>query len=104
MIDVNAAKMKEITNLTYDEWFERFEPIENHLSESAPFDGHMFETYGEEIVYIKSTPDKYVWTVVDIEGDLYIMNGYHYVNRVGYMRTHHPFTEADGEIEVIVNS
>jgi hypothetical protein len=34
--------------MTYDEWIEKYRPIKNPLNPDAPYDGTMFETYGQE--------------------------------------------------------
>lgn len=39
-------------------------------------------------------PDsKHLWTVLDCDGDLYAVNGLHYVNRFGYVVTEEPWVE-----------
>ena len=48
------------------------------------------ETFGEDIERVleiyKKTPRK-VWTVVDGEGGMYLVSGYHHVNRMYYVIT-----------------
>lgn len=86
--------------ITEDEFYEKFHPIGNHIVDGAPFDGCMFETYGEELDYInKVTPNnrKNIWTILENEGKLYISSGYHFVNRMGYLITEE---EHDDDIEV----
>jgi hypothetical protein len=73
--------------MDYEDWFETYDPLINHLNNdrSVPFDGLMYETYGEEYNYIKEQPSNKVWTLVDdSEGGLAIIPGHHYVNRLGY--------------------
>lgn len=45
---------------------------------------------------------RYLWTVVDADGDLYAVSGWHYVNRVGYVITQQPWDE-DTEAEWFVS-
>lgn len=73
-----------------DDFFERFQPIQNHFDAGHGFDGQMFETYGAELAFVRqmvaSAPER-VWTVVECDGVMSIESGYHYVNRLGYLIT-----------------
>jgi hypothetical protein len=83
-----------MTNLNIDNWLEIYNPKINHLDDNASFNlgleqGCMFETFGEELDFVrefgKENPKK-VWTIIDGEGeDLYLIAGYHFVNRLGYI-------------------
>lgn len=53
----------------------------------APFAGCMYETFGDELEFIKRQPANRVWTILDAEGELYIVAGIHIVNRMGYLVT-----------------
>ena len=35
------------------------------------------------------------WTVLDCDGKLYVSAGFHFVNRIGYIRTELPWDDAD---------
>jgi hypothetical protein len=41
----------------------------------------------------------HIWTVLDAEGELAIMPGRHYVNRLSYVVTTEPWTDSDLETE-----
>ena len=75
-----------------DAWEAKYQPIKNHIDPKA-YD--KFETYGEELDYVLSianTEPKRVWTLVDgDDNNLYIVDGYHLVNRVNYFITKNPF-------------
>ena len=83
-----------------DAWETKYQPIKNHITGE---DDDKFETYGEELDYVRSIADtepRRVWTLVDGEdGNLYIVDGYHLVNRVNYFITKEPL-EGDGFMEV----
>lgn len=82
MID-NLAWEKEL-----DLWEEKYKPLKNHIDTSS-YD--KFETYGEELEFVRSQDNKLIWTLVDgDDGNLYIINGYHLVNRVNYFVTQVP--------------
>ena len=54
----------------------------------APFNGCMYEPFGEELEYIKAIPNNRVWTIIDNnEGRFIILTGRHLINRVGYLVT-----------------
>lgn len=72
----------------YFEWMEQYKPIQNHIDTNASYSGAMFETFGEEVEYIRAYPDQNkVWTLIESECGDYIVAGYHHVNRLGYFIT-----------------
>lgn len=69
---------------------KRFKPIKNMIDTNASGDGCMFETYGKELEYVQHVNDVApgtVWTLVDCDDNLRIVNGYQFVNRIGYFIT-----------------
>jgi hypothetical protein len=86
--------MDKFVEMTEDEWFETYKPIKNHLDENASFDGHMFETYDEEVAFVKEQDPAYIWMYGDgDDGGSYLWNGWHIVNRIGYFITEVPCPE-----------
>lgn len=87
--------------LTMEEWESTFKPIVNHLDENASFqnedgDGIMFETYDEELQFVKEQGANYIWTYgTGDDGGSYIWNNYHFVNRLGYFITEVPWIEGN---------
>jgi hypothetical protein len=80
--------------MTEDEWLETYKPKTNHLDSNASWNGTMFETYGEEVEFVQSTPDNFVWTLLEgDEGQTLISNGYSFVNRLGYFICEVPWNE-----------
>ena len=86
--------------MTEDEWLETYKPIQNHLDNGNSWNGTLFETYGEEIEFINSTPENLVWTLVDVDGKNIIVNGQSWVNRLGYFVCEVPWN--DDEFHEIV--
>jgi hypothetical protein len=84
--------MDKFVEMDYDEWLETYKPILNHIEPNSSFDGMMFETYGDEVEFVKSqSPDK-IWMYG--EGDdsgSFIWSGWGFVNRLGYFITEVPF-------------
>lgn len=89
-------------------WEDRFKPINNTFDDNASFDGIMFETYGEELDFVRShyyhQHTEHIWTYVDGDGGTYIINGYHLVNRIGYFVTEGQYDKSlEYEIQVSSN-
>ena len=74
-----------------DAWEAKYKPIKNHIA--GDYDGDdKFETYGEELEFVRAQDPRAIWTLVDgDDGNLYIVNGYHFVNRINYFVTLVPF-------------
>ena len=85
-----------LIELTEDEFDEQYVLIENHIDPSAGWvygegRGCLFETHGEEFAFVRRYDPKKVWTFVDgDDGDMYVISGLHYVNRVGYLLSRDP--------------
>jgi hypothetical protein len=79
--------------LTVSEFEEQFKPIANHIEPNAPWNGVMYETFGDELSHVRAiaqeSPAK-VWTVLDSDGEESLVSGYHHVNRMGYIVTEIP--------------
>ena len=85
-----------------EEWDAKYKPVTNHLDDNASFDGVMFETYGEELDFVRAQPLNKVWTMVDGDNDeVVIISGYHLVNRIGYFVTENPWED---DISIVVNA
>lgn len=80
--------------LTWEEFEREFRPIKNYLAADAPLDGTMFETYGDEMEFVKNSSNSHpgtVWTFMDDgKGGTMIGDGLHFVNRLGYVVTEVP--------------
>lgn len=72
-------------HLDEDTFLQRFPLRHNHLANDAPFVGCMFETYGNELAFVREQNMRCVWTVLDCDGELSIASGFHFVNRIGYL-------------------
>ena len=87
-------------NISEEVFYEEYKPIKNHYDPNAAFDGHMFETYGEEVAFVveQSRVSNKVWTIIESEGKMYICAGFRYVNRVGYMITEKSWNSSEIEV------
>ena len=98
---------KKKKKLDYDDWFDIYKPIINHLQpdgENGSFNGCLFETYGKEDEYIRKFAKMYpnrVWTILTGVGKNDVLAaGWHYVNRFGYMISEVPFEDPNLEFEI----
>jgi len=89
----DLEEIKKMVNITplkmsYERWVEVYKPIPNHYVSDAPYNGCMFETYGEELDYASlDSVQKSVWTLVENDGKIEIVYGFQKVNRIGYFVT-----------------
>ena len=76
--------------MTYDEWFDTYKPIRNQIANDNTY---QFETYPPDITFVQSQPDNNIWTELDGDEGVYIVSGFHFVNRIQYYITEKPWTE-----------
>jgi hypothetical protein len=85
----------------FDAWEAKYKPIQNFNGDRV-WNGTMFETYGEDLEFVARTPDEFVWTWVDGDEGTWIVNGFHWVNRIGYFVTEKELTEDFMELQIDV--
>lgn len=118
---------QKVVTISEDEFYEKYKPIKNHIDDNASWDGCLYETFGDEVQYCfeLSKKENRVWTIIecdnvqeeDITGDieynqdlneddenydgpcLYIVSGFHYVNRQGFLITEVPY-EHETEVKI----
>jgi hypothetical protein len=81
-----------LSRLTQDEWEEKYLPIKNPNNDWGG-DYSSFETYSPDVTFVSEQPDNTIWTEMDGEDGVYIVSGYHLVNRIQYYITQKPWTE-----------
>jgi hypothetical protein len=83
--------MDNLIEMTFEEADEQFKFMVNNYDENASFEGLMFETYGDEVEYVKSKPQDRIWMYGQgDDGGLYIWSGWGFVNRIGYFISENP--------------
>jgi len=104
-----------MSKINEEVFYGEYKPQTNHLvralasktiddTDLCSFGGTMYETYGEEEEYVRTMAQdektkKRVWTVVDADGELYIIAGFHFVNRMGYIITEKEWVTGEEEVE-----
>lgn len=61
----------------------------------------MFETFGRELAFVANQPNVNVWTLLEANGRLIVLAGFHQVNRLGYFVTEQSW---DREYEFYVDT
>lgn len=76
----------DLVTISEEEWLDRFRPQFNHINPDSAVDfgdgGVSFETYGEELDYVRGVDSARVWTMYN-DGST-ICSGHHLVNRLHY--------------------
>jgi hypothetical protein len=86
--------MNAFIEMDFDEWFDTYKPIKNAIDDNASFDGHMFETYGDEVNFVKAQDENRIWMYGSgNDGGTFVWNGWGFVNRLGYFITEVPCPE-----------
>jgi len=98
-----GVTVPDFIEMDLDEWFDKYKPIKNHIDTNSSFDGHMFETYGEEVEFVKAQEQNRIWMYGDgDDGEGHIWSGWGFVNRIGYFITEVPFPE-NTDVQVNLN-
>ena len=85
--------------LSEDEFTARYKLRKNRLNPDAAWafgdgGGCLFETYGQELDFVRRQSPSTVWTFVDgDDGDQCLLSGFHIVNRIGYLVSTIPVPE-----------
>lgn len=88
----NGDKVMLLSEKAPDDFFEKYQPIPNKFDDNVPYDGCMYETYGQEYEYVKSMIDSNrVFTITDDGENICITAGLRLVNRYGYLITEQPY-------------
>lgn len=105
------SRQEAETKIDFEQWVTVYEPKRNHIQfetdpddsyhdEDAPmageegaFNGCMFETYGEEKLFVQTSDPLTVWTLVEGDDGYTILSGYHLVNRIGHFVTKNPIAK-----------
>ena len=84
-----------MSQITDNDWYTKYKPVTNHIDPNSSWGGILFETYGDELEYVKTKVDENrVWTWLEGDnGSTSVSAGYSIVNRLGYFITEEPFTD-----------
>ena len=94
--------MKNNKPITEARFFDsdRYRPIQNPRTDGS-WGGAFHETFGDDLATVrKAEPAHRVWTLVETDGQLAIIAGMHFVNRLGYFITEVPWGTGEEEVEI----
>lgn len=96
-----------LTDDESDGFFENYKPIYNHIEHKQYKERQTkgnnigadmyFETYGEDLKYVQYHDPQFIWTLIEIDDVQYIVQGFHYVNRMNYFIASVPYTGGQEE-------
>ncbi|OPX26511.1 MAG: hypothetical protein B1H07_04230 [Campylobacteraceae bacterium 4484_166] len=93
----------KIDTISFDEFKDIFEPIDNFMDQDASMDGKLFDFYGDELKYIKDEANSgTVWTVIEDIDSRYILEGFHIKNRAGYLISTIPNSNINISLKVLL--
>ena len=93
--------MQDNKELTYDDFLEKYTPLNNHFCRTAAHDGCMFETFGHELDFVRACDPQHVWTLIDNNDGWYgVSAGLHFVNRIGYLITEEEWQDGTEEFTI----
>lgn len=86
-----------VTTLTYEEWVERFKPIQIHDENDDSYNGCLCDPWNgtDRALVDKMVGTNTVWTLIEEDGIRSIIEGWHYVNREGYFVTEIPYSGSE---------
>lgn len=86
--------------MKFEYFLSHYRPIDNHIDHNATCDGKGFETYGNELDFVRKQPFCSIWTAVETDGGgITIIPGFLSVNRQFYLITEVLWDEGAGEVE-----
>ena len=87
--------------IQYEEFEEKYKPIQNYYTSALGEKYYTFETYGEELEYVESKDNKNIWTLIEGEEEnTYVIPGFHIVNRIGFFVTENGWENENIEVNM----
>ena len=90
---------KTCITLSEDAFVALFPLLANHLNPNASWAfgegrGCLFETYGDELDFVRGQNPRTIWTHIDSDdGNTCVVSGFRLVNRIGYLVSSLPLPE-----------
>ena len=88
-----------------DKFYNKYKPIYNHIENPEYQEGQTeaneigfpmyFETYGEDLEYVKKQNPNLIWTMIEGDEGMYITQGFRLVNRFVYLIASKPFKDGN---------
>lgn len=88
-----AGRLEVPLEISEEQFFEEFQPLQNDMVEDSAFGGIKYETYGDELEFVKKAPSNTVWTIIASGDAIQYSSGFWTVNRIGYILTKEAWQE-----------
>lgn len=75
---------------SYRNFERRYEPIEQP-------DGSIMVDRFDHVLAALPDSVRFLWTVIEADGNLYLVNGWHFVNRIGYVWARRPWSDVEDQ-------
>jgi hypothetical protein len=108
--NVTVIEVKRV--FTFDDWVEKYNPVQNDISESSSFEGYAFDYCTDcgdpdciscmEWDFVKKQDPDCVWTLVTEGDDFSLISGFHWVNRHCYFVSSKSVEKEDLSTEFVV--
>ena len=96
---------RKFIKLTEQECEQQFRLVTNPYDDNVGWNGCFFETYGQELEYVRKCDPACIWTYIDGEERDVIVSGYHLVNCINYLISIDPIPDGiNYEVELDVTS
>jgi len=99
-MNISSRRDGSMLTLHEDAYYEFFRPYRHPLSHHDVWGGIGIETFGDDMALVMSLPATHLWTVVDGDGDQWILPGIHTVNRICYLITEIPHDWREVEFRI----
>jgi hypothetical protein len=73
--------------ISYQNWVAKYRPIKNPFNEASPYNGCLFENYGEILQRIGFQNSRIIWSLIDFGRKTRIVQGLQLVNSLGHFIT-----------------
>lgn len=84
--------------IDFTSFINKYNIEKNRLDKNASYEGYMYETYGDELEYVRLHLNKQIWTLLDDCET--VAAGWHIVNRFGYFIGDIPNLDMDLEFKI----
>lgn len=75
-----------------EDHFKAHLPIKNPHGDRG-WGSTLWDTHGAELNFVRNQHENKVWTLMEEDGEMFIVTGFHFVNRLGYFVTEKPWDQ-----------
>lgn len=98
-----GSSSSSVTVISFEDWISKYKPLVNPAASEDEYSGFLFHPR-TDFEKVSRQPEEKVWTLIECDNLISIVQGIHWVNREGYFITEVGLTRTDAEIEVRIHS